>query len=227
MTNYPPPYGQPPQPQQGPYGQQPYGHPPYGQTPGYPPQGPYGGGSMPPQSNGWSIAALVTGIVGFCLPGLGGLLAILFGFLGIRRSGVTHSGKGLSIAGLLLGLLSIGVWLLFGGAIWAMVQGTAVNRDIAKQFLNDLSAGNLTNAAAAVDSSTIDQDDLQKLSDVIKPLGTIQDLTTVSIQAQTNPGTTEVFLGGAITFQGGQAKAYEMRQVRKDDKWVIVHVKIE
>jgi TM2 domain-containing membrane protein YozV len=220
MTNYPPPYGQQPQPPQGPYGQPPYGQPPM-------PYGQPGAVAMPPQSNGWSVAALVTGLVGFCLPGLGGLLAVLFGFLGIKRSGVTHTGKGMSIAGLLLGLLSVGLWLLFGSAIWAMIQGTEANRVIARQFLNDLAAGNLTNAAAAVDSSVIDQDDLKKLSDIVKANGAITDITTVSMKAQTDPATTEVFLGGGITFQNGQAKAYEMRQVKKGDKWVIMYVKIE
>lgn len=220
MTNYPPPYGQQPQSPQGPYGQPPYGQPPM-------PYGQPGAVAMPPQSNGWSVAALVTGLVGFCLPGLGGLLAVLFGFLGIKRSGVTQTGKGMSIAGLLLGLLSVGLWLLFGSAIWAMFQGTKVNREIAEQFLNDLAAANVTNATTAVDSSVIDQDDLKKWSDTLKANGAIQQVTTFSIQAQTNPNTTEVFLGGAIAFQNGQTTEYQMRQVKRGDKWVIVEVNIK
>ena len=218
MTNYPPPQGQPP------YGQPPAGQPPYGQP------APYGqpGVAMAPQaSNGWSIAALVTGFIGFCVPLLGGLLAMLFGFLGIKRSNVTNSGKGMSIAGLILGLASVAIWALFGSAIWAMVQGTAVNRDIAKQFINDLASQNLTGAAAAVDSKVIDAKDLQKLSDVVKPLGAIQDITTVGIQANTGTGGSEVVVAGQITFNGGVAKAFEMRQQKQGDKWIIVYVEIK
>ncbi|QOV90923.1 DUF4190 domain-containing protein [Humisphaera borealis] len=220
MTNYPPPQGQPP------YGQPPYGQPPaaYGQP------APYGqpGMVMAPQaSNGWSIAALVTGIISFCVPLLGGLLALLFGFLGIKRSKVTNSGKGMSIAGLILGVLSVGLWALFGSAIWAMVQGTAVNRDIAKQFINDLASQNLTNAATVVDGKVIDSKDLQKLADVVKPMGTIQDITTFGIQANTGSAGSEVVVAGAITFVGGGTKSFEMRQTKQGDKWVIVYVEIK
>lgn len=218
MTNYPPPQGQPP------YGQPPQGQPPYGQ-----PQ-PYGqpGTSMAPQaSNGWSIAALVTGIVGFCVPLLGGVLAIIFGILGIKRSGKTNTGKGMSIAGLILGIISLGIWALFGGTIWALVQGTAVNRDLAKQYINDLQSKNLTGAAAAVDSSAITAEQIQEQSDLVSAAGAIQDITTLSVSAKKDTATSEAVVGGAITFTSGAAKSFEMRQVKKGDKWVIVHAKFE
>ena len=208
MTNYPPPQGQPP-----------YGQPaPYGQP----------GMVMAPQaSNGWSVAALVTGLIGFCVPLLGGLLAMLFGFLGIKRSNVTNSGRGMSIAGLILGLLSVAGWALFGGTVWAMIQGTAANRDLAKQFINDLASQNLTNAATLVDSKVIEAKDLQKLSDVVKPMGPIQDITTVGINAKTDASGSEVVVAGAITFTGGATKSFEMRQVKQGDKWIIVYVEIK
>ena len=95
MSQYPPPPPQPPQ------------YPPQGMPPqGFPPQGypqqPYGA-PQAPKSNGLAITALIMGILS-CIPGVG-LLAILFGLLGIGKAKDPRvGGKGLATAGLLLGL---------------------------------------------------------------------------------------------------------------------------
>ncbi len=123
------PYGQQPYGQQ-PYGQQPYGQQPYGQPggqqqygagygqPGYPgtwPQ-PYGYGYPGGQgsgNNGLAIASLATGIGGFCI-GLASPVAVGLGIAALtqikRRGG---DGKGMAIAGLVLGGLGTVGWLLY------------------------------------------------------------------------------------------------------------------
>jgi hypothetical protein len=68
----------------------------------------YGGYPQGPQkTNGFAIASLVLGIVGIWL------LAVIFGFVGksqIDRSRGTQGGRGMAIAGIVLGF----VWLAFG-----------------------------------------------------------------------------------------------------------------
>lgn len=112
------PYGQ--NPPQNPYGQnQPQN--PYGQAPVPPPPAPYASGSgggygapgafpggsdpMPPKTDGISIAALVTSLL-CCLAPLG----VILGFVGLSRTkGGQRKGRGLAIAGIVIGLLmSIG-----------------------------------------------------------------------------------------------------------------------
>src|SRR5947209_20048374 len=99
MSQVPPSPYQPQQPG--------YTPPPGG---GYPPPGPVGyappgGYAMQPQgSNPWGITSLITGIVGFCIPFVGGLLALLFGLIGIFRGRKVRRGTGLSVAGLILGI---------------------------------------------------------------------------------------------------------------------------
>ncbi|MDQ1602221.1 MAG: hypothetical protein QOE01_66 [Actinomycetota bacterium] len=99
-------YGQQPYGQQ-PYGQQPYGQAPYGQAPqgyGYPPQ--------PQPTNGLAVASLVLGIL--WLFWLGSLLAVIFGHIAlsqIRRRG--EGGRGMAIAGLVLGYIGVAFFLLF------------------------------------------------------------------------------------------------------------------
>src|SRR4051794_10051253 len=59
---------------------------------------------QPPRTNGWAIASLIFGLVG-CLE-ITGILAIIFGIMGINKSkqpGV--GGRGLSIAGIVIAIL--------------------------------------------------------------------------------------------------------------------------
>ena len=53
-----------------------------------------------------AIAALVLGILTFvCLGPIAGILAIVFGFLGMKKANETGTGKGMSIAGIVLGIV--------------------------------------------------------------------------------------------------------------------------
>lgn len=96
MSTNPPqqPPGYTPQP---PYGQQPYGQPPYGQSPyGQPPYG-YG----PPKMN---TLALVGFILSFFIS-LVGLVLCVIGLSQINSANGTQTGKGLAIAGIIIGAL--------------------------------------------------------------------------------------------------------------------------
>ena len=116
-----------------PYGQEPYAQDPYGawsqqpygqQQPGAPVQygqpgspfnayGPPAYYGVPPESKGLSIASLCCGIAAFV--GLGFFLlpqlaAVILGHMALKRE---PSGKGMAIAGLVLGYLGIALALLF------------------------------------------------------------------------------------------------------------------
>ena len=54
---------------------------------------------------GWGIAALCCGVLGLLFPFLG-IPAVIFGAKGLRKSG-----KGMAIAGLILGIIEV-IWLL-------------------------------------------------------------------------------------------------------------------
>jgi uncharacterized protein DUF4190 len=55
-------------------------------------------------SNGMAIASLVLGILGVFIPFLG-VLALIFGGVGLSKANDGASGKGMAIAGLVLGIL--------------------------------------------------------------------------------------------------------------------------
>jgi hypothetical protein len=190
-----------------------------------PPGGPYGS-TMPPggqrEGNGPAIAALVMGLL-LCIPFITGLGGIIFGAVGIKRAGnprVGGGGKGMAIAGLVLGIVNLIVWAIFGGAIWAAVAGTSEHRAIAKQFIKDLSDGNVS-AAAAVCSSNVPQSSLVKQSQAMKSWGQLQDVTTVGINANANAGQgTQVIVSGAAQFSGGN-RSFIIEFIQEGGKWKI------
>src|SRR5262245_55245115 len=113
----PPPYPPPPAP---------YGAPPepYATANPYaPPQNPYGapyGAPNPyaqPGTNGYAIAALILGLVGWIPCAIGSVLAVIFGLVArhqIKNPGASggKSGDGIAIAGIVLGFLGVAGWIL-------------------------------------------------------------------------------------------------------------------
>lgn len=97
-----------------PYGEgMPSGAAPYGAPmPGAVPMGYW----APPSTNGFAVASLVLGIIS------GWLLAIIFGAIAlsqIKRSGGRQTGRGMAIAGLVLGI----VWFLAYAALGIFLRG--------------------------------------------------------------------------------------------------------
>jgi hypothetical protein len=115
----PPPYAAPPG-----WKPPPPEPPPYGAPPGWQPPPPAGGGypqyghqsygyPAPGSTNGFAIASLVCAIVLAVVPFLGGGLGVIFGIIGTRqcaRNG--ERGKGLAIAGIVIGAIAIAFWIL-------------------------------------------------------------------------------------------------------------------
>ncbi len=106
----PPDYPSPPE----------YPSAPYPPPPGYAYPYPYGapyGAPMPARgTNGFAIASLVCGILFLCAGIFGSILAVVFGHIAlvqIKRSGDMESGRGLAIAGLVIGYIGLGLSLLY------------------------------------------------------------------------------------------------------------------
>ncbi|MCX5682737.1 MAG: DUF4190 domain-containing protein [Planctomycetota bacterium] len=95
-----------------------------------------------------AVLSLVLGLVGFATFGVGGLVGLVLGILGLRKTaGGMKRGRGLAIAGMVIGALSIvgwGVVYVAGDAIWsaftkpdAVTQQTFVALDAALDRYQD------------------------------------------------------------------------------------------
>jgi hypothetical protein len=108
----PPPAGPPPAPSPppSPPPTPPPAPPAYGQQPGgY-------GYTATPGTNGLAIASLVLGIAQIFLCIIGGILALVFGYISRRQideSGGTQGGRGMAIAGIILGWIGIGLGIAY------------------------------------------------------------------------------------------------------------------
>ncbi len=68
----------------------------------------------PTATNGWAAASLVLGVLWLC--GLGSIAAVICGLLGldaIKRGGDRQAGKGLAIAGIVVGCVGLLPWALY------------------------------------------------------------------------------------------------------------------
>ena len=112
MSTVPPDDGgtRPPTPPPAPPAGPPPAPPAYGQQPGG-----YGYQSTP-KTNGLAIASLVLGIAQIFLCIIGGILALVFGYISRRQideSGGTQGGRGMAIAGIILGWIGIGLGIAY------------------------------------------------------------------------------------------------------------------
>jgi hypothetical protein len=74
---------------------------------------PLGYQTGPPRTNGFAVAALVLGIL--WLYGVGSILALIFGYVAksqIDASGGTQQGRGIAVAGIVLGWVGVGLVIL-------------------------------------------------------------------------------------------------------------------
>jgi hypothetical protein len=113
----PPPSGPTPPPAPPPSSQQPAGY-------GY---------QTSPKTNGLAIASLVLGIAGlvFYVCGVASILALVFGYMAkgqIDRAPETQGGRGMAIAGIIMGWIGVAILVIFW-VIIIIVAATGDNND--------------------------------------------------------------------------------------------------
>jgi uncharacterized RDD family membrane protein YckC len=80
---------------------------------------PYSYGALSPaqpRNNGLAIASLVCSIVGIVFFAVPAVVGVIFGFVArsqIRQSNGTQTGDGMALAGIIVGIVTIGSWVLF------------------------------------------------------------------------------------------------------------------
>ena len=166
------------------------------------------------RDSGAAIGSLICGILG-CIPFITSILAVILGIVGIRSTGPGKaSGKGMAIAGLILGLLGIGGWGLFGGGMYGLYVGSRPAKAVAEQFTKDMLQGDVKSALTQCDP-TMAESDLQSASDTMKNWGTLTNLTLFGAHVNSTNGVTDWELAGSAQFSNTSPKKATF-SLRKD-----------
>jgi hypothetical protein len=194
-----------------------------------PPAGPRGPYDPPPPAKN-NMAALFSLICGLfqCIPFLMGLLAVILGFMGLKRARnpqVAGGGRGLAVVGIILGFLGLLGWTVFfafgGLALWTAAKVTEKPRAVAHQVVQDLSNGNLNGAMTGC-SSGMDKEDMAQLMRKMQPWGALKDMTTTGASIDNNGGV----LKGTATFANA-TKSYEIHVNLENDDWKVMSLEFK
>ncbi|WP_428937629.1 DUF4190 domain-containing protein [Fontivita pretiosa] len=172
-------------------------------------------GAFPPpgaaRTNGMAVASLICGLL-ICVPVLTSLLAIVFGILGIRKANQTQvGGKGMAIAGLVLGVLGILGWVSFGTASY---MGFHALKDRVLQpaeqtgsaFFTSLAEGD-TAKAQSYTTGKLSSAELESLSAQLKGLGSFKDFSISRFDADSSGGNSiHIVVAGSANFQNGSKR---------------------
>lgn len=105
-----------------PYGQQP-GQPMYGQQPMY---GGYGYPPPQPKSQTNAILALVLSLIGFATCGVTAIVGVIFGHIAMGRiKRGEEDGRGMALAGVIIGYVVIAGWILYAAVILIAIIAAA------------------------------------------------------------------------------------------------------
>jgi hypothetical protein len=194
--------------------------PPYQQQPmpGYPPP-------AAPRGNGAAVASLICGILG-CVPVITSLAAIILGFVGISKSRQPgRGGKGMAIAGIVLGLIGLIVWAFL---TWATIKGVQALSELAKpthEFIQALQSGDMSTARAMTTADVTDAD-LQQASNALRNLGEFEDVNITSHNWKSEGGATWVEFAGTARFANG-TRSFDIRLDRTPEGFRVSRIQVE
>jgi hypothetical protein len=193
--------------------------------PQVPPMSPPPVGYYPPapkQNNIAAIISLITGILG-CIPGVS-LIAIVLGIVGLSKAGKPNvGGKGLAIAGIILGVLGTLGWagggLAIGLGARKLIAAGAPARAVAKQFATDIGNGD-ADAAIKECSASMSPDTVRAAVTAAQPWGPFKDSTFVSIGLNDQNGVKTATVGGSVIFANAN-KPFNATLIQEGDVYKI------
>jgi hypothetical protein len=172
-----------------------------------------------------SIASLLSFICGLlgCVPFVTGILAVLLGIVGlVMTSNPLKKGRWMAVVGLLLGILSVGGWTVFGGAaggIWAIFKATEGPRVATHDFIKACADDDL--AAAKALAPRIDEEEVVKIGEYVRAQGKFMDTTFNNTSLKNSTATVE----GTVTFTSGKQNVTATLEL-SGTVWKIVGIRI-
>jgi hypothetical protein len=164
-----------------------------------------GGYSLPPATttSAAAVTSLICGLL-LCIPVLTGAIAVLTGIVGLIATGKpTVKGRGMAVAGLILGIISLAGWGAAGIGGYAVYRAAAPTRIFARQYIADLNAANL-DLCLQHSTANVTKDQLTGDIAAMRTWGTLQSTVITGITFTNENGTYSNPVAGVCTFSGGQ-----------------------
>jgi hypothetical protein len=163
---------------------------------------------------------MILGIL-LCVPALTGIGAIAFGIAGVRKAkDPRYGGRGMAVSGIVLGFVNLIGWALIGGATYYGYQQSRPLRQLADNFLTDMSKGDV-NAASKHCHSTMAAADLQRVAAQMQPWGKFKDTTFSQYNMHSGAGGARLELGGTAQFDN-TTKNVKIVMNQEASQWKIV-----
>jgi uncharacterized membrane protein len=173
-----------------------------------------------PRYSAAAVASLVLGILG-CVPLITSMLAIVFGIAGLRATGSPHvQGRGLAIAGLVLGCIGVLGWGGGGAGVWGVWVHTHPERILAEQFINNLSQGNIT-AASAQCTNNVSKQQLIDAAAKLQGWGPLFPARATQAGFNFNNGSETGNVIGQIILQNGPPHTFVMGTAKQQGQWKV------
>jgi hypothetical protein len=179
--------------------------------------------------NVWAIVSIVCGLLVF-VPYVTSAIAVVAGLVGIRTArDERYTGRGLAVAGLLLGVMGLVAWGLGGRSltttVWDAARGRSVEepRRVAYAFLEQLGVNDLP-AARANAGPLVTPDQVARWAEQVQEWGPVKDVNAFRWNLETHAGVSLATFQGTADFGGGGTRAFEMSLVKQGPVWKVTDV---
>jgi len=172
-----------------------------------------------------AVVSLALGLTSFCPLVVTGLLAIIFGFFGLKRSRDPNAGgRGPAIAGIVLGLISSIFWLAIIGTVGMTWINSRPQKELGRQFIVALSKKDIP-AAAKISASTLGWDKMGDMSDRLTSLGEFRDVQFNGYTYRMVNGTEQWTLTGDA-FYSKDSAPFTLTTLRQEGQWRVYRLQL-
>jgi hypothetical protein len=177
----------------------------------------------PVRMSAMAVTSLVFGVL-LCIPIVAGLAAIIFGIAGILATrNPSIRGRGMAVAGLILGLVNIAGSVGVSVVYW---QTTTPMRAAARQFVYDVSKPNLP-AAYAEGASPLADSQVKDLSDWFGKRGAMNSMRVTGAYIQYNNGFESGTVSCTVQFADGTTANGEIGLLQSNGIWKVIRAQFQ
>ena len=177
-------------------------------------------GLVPTRTSAAAVTSLICGVLGCFV--VTGIVAVITGIVGLKATKNPQvKGRGLAIAGLILGIIttlaSVSFLVTIGGAGYYVYKQAAPAIESMTALTDAASSGDINKAMLHVDQSKISKSQVQRVVDELRTLGKPQNFKPRNPNISTVNGVTTVDIDGDLIYPNNVTKSVSVQLVKQAD----------